>query len=263
MTQFFVSMKDPHSNVFFIEICNIHLLLKEWCKSSYPFLVSMASKMMEKLKKYWSVTGINLAIAAILDLRLKMKSVESYFPLIFGSEAWMRIAEVRNCLNNLYNEYMARSTPNLFNNDLLWNAGSCSGSNSNDSEARGAAYITSRNVMFDRRRGFEKFLQETDLEMYLEEAIHPMTIGLDENFDILAWWKCNVPKYPIVAQMARDILGIPVSATTSEAEYDIGGRVLDKYWSSMLSSTMQSLICAQDWLQTVLQGYLISKNLIC
>ncbi|RWR84386.1 zinc finger BED domain-containing protein RICESLEEPER 1-like protein [Cinnamomum micranthum f. kanehirae] len=157
---------------------------------------------------------------------------------------------------------MARSTPNLFNNGYLGNAGSCSGSTSDDCEAIGAANITSRNIMFERRRGFEKFLKETsltqqiksDLEMYLDEAVHAMKTGLDKNFDILAWWKFSAPKYPIVAQMARDILGIPVSSTTSEAVFDIGGRVLDKYRSSMPSSTLQSLICAQDWLKNELQA---------
>lgn len=271
ITQVFASMKYPPSNVFFVEICSIHLLLKEWCKSSCLFLVSMASNMMDKLEKYWSDNGMILAVAAILDPRLKMKSVEYYFPLIYGSEAWMRISDVRNCLKNLYKEYMARTTPNLFNNEYVGNAGSCSSSTSDDCEAIGAANITSRNIMFERRRGFEKFLKEisltqqikSDLEMYLDEAVHPMKTGLDENFDILAWWKFSAPKYPIVAQMARDILGIPVSSTTSEAVFDIGGRVLDKYRSSMPLSTLQSLICAQDWLKNELQGDLIFKNLIC
>jgi len=35
-------------------------------------------------------------------------------------------------------------------------------------------------------------------------------------FDILLWWKVNAPKYPILAEIARDILAIPIYTIASE-----------------------------------------------
>lgn len=40
--------------------------------------------------------------------------------------------------------------------------------------------------------------QRSDLEMYLDEAVHPKQKGSISNFDILAWWRLNAAKYPIL-----------------------------------------------------------------
>ena len=61
--------------------------------------------------------------------------------------------------------------------------------------------------------------QRSDLEMYLDEAVHPKQKGSIDNFDILAWWRLNATKYPILAPMARDILSIPVSTVASESSF--------------------------------------------
>lgn len=264
--QTFCSMKYPTSSMYFAEVCSIHLFLNEWGKSPNPFLVSIASKMMDKFQKFWDVTGMVLAIAAILDPRLKMKSVEYYFPLIYTSEGEIKISEVRNGLKNLYNDYMVRSTQTSLDREYPGNIGSSSGSVSSECGGiRKVCVSSSHSVMFDTRRGFDKFLQETsstdqkktDLEIYLDEAVYPVKKGLDESFDILAWWNLSAPKYPIVAMMARDILGIPVSMVSFEELFCTEGRTLDRYRSCMRPTTTESLVCAQDWLRNELKGILI------
>ncbi|KAL5723729.1 hypothetical protein ACHQM5_007093 [Ranunculus cassubicifolius] len=54
--------------------------------------------------------------------------------------------------------------------------------------------------------------------------------------------------------MARDILAIPISTVASESVFSTGGRVVDKYRSSMGTATAQALICGQDWLRDVFNG---------
>lgn len=49
--------------------------------------------------------------------------------------------------------------------------------------------------------------------------------------------------------MARDILAIPVSSVASECAFSAGGRVLNKFRSALLPSTVEALICTQDWLR--------------
>ena len=48
--------------------------------------------------------------------------------------------------------------------------------------------------------------------------------------------------------MARDILSIPVSTVASEAAFSNGGRVLDQFWNSLKSETVEALLCTKDWL---------------
>jgi hypothetical protein len=58
-----------------------------------------------------------------------------------------------------------------------------------------------------------------------------------KDFDILGWWKVNGIKYPILAEIARDVLAIPISTVASESAFSTGGRVLDCFRSSLSSLT--------------------------
>ena len=48
--------------------------------------------------------------------------------------------------------------------------------------------------------------------------------------------------------MACDILAVLVSTVASEASFNVGGRVLDYYRSSLRLDTVEALVCCKDWL---------------
>ncbi|GAU10851.1 hypothetical protein TSUD_424540, partial [Trifolium subterraneum] len=75
--------------------------------------------------------------------------------------------------------------------------------------------------------------------------------GLEEdssNFNILNYWKVHSSRFPVLANIARDLLAIPVSTVASESAFSTGGRVLDEYRSRLSTRTVEALICTEDWL---------------
>ncbi|XP_010272686.1 PREDICTED: zinc finger BED domain-containing protein RICESLEEPER 2-like [Nelumbo nucifera] len=244
----FSGIKHPTANLYFPEICDIHLQLIEWCKSSDVVISTMGLKMKSKFDKYWSTCNLALAVAVILDPRFKMKLVEYYYPQIYGSSASERIKVVFDSIKELYNEYSICSTLASLDQGLGW-------------EVRGNNRFTGTclpSVNNDRLSGFDKFLNETsnsqraksDLDKYLEEPVFPRNL----DFNILNWWKVHMPRYPILSMMARDVLGIPMATVPLGSTISVGDRVLDPYRSSLNPDILQALISTQDWLQTELEG---------
>ncbi|KAD5318182.1 hypothetical protein E3N88_18128 [Mikania micrantha] len=173
--------KYPPSNLYFPEICDVHIQLIDYCKKQDEFISSLATKMKIKFDKYWNKCGLGLAIAAILDPRFKMKLVEYYYKQIYDTEAPDRIQEVSEGIRELFNEYSIDSSSL---DDVAGQTGS--------------GLISASSATRDRLRGFDKFLHETsnqqsgvaDLDKYLEEPVFPRNY----DFNILNWWKVHTPR---------------------------------------------------------------------
>ncbi|XP_038688951.1 zinc finger BED domain-containing protein RICESLEEPER 2-like isoform X1 [Tripterygium wilfordii] len=227
--------KFTTANIYFPEICHVHIQLIEWCKSPDDFLCSLALKMKAKFDKYWSKCILALVVAAILDPRFKMRLVEYYYSLIYGSSSLEKIKEVSDGIKELFDAYSISST--------LVDQGSA---------LPGSSFPSTGVDPRDRLKGFDKFVHETsqgqsvisDLDKYLEEPVFPRNC----DFNLLNWWKVHAPRYPILSMMARDILGTPMSTLAPDLAFNTGGRMLD--CRSLLSpDTQQALVCARDWLR--------------
>ena len=99
---------------------------------------------------------------------------------------------------------------------------------------------------FETFRSQNKRAKVTKLELdkYLDEEL----LDSIPEFDILAFWKMHTSKYPILAELAKDILAIPVSTVASESTFSTGGRFLSPHRSKFLPDTLQALMCAQNWI---------------
>lgn len=231
VTSVFTSAKIPTANIFFPEICDVHLQLIEWCQNPDSFISSLALKMKSRFDEYWKKCNLALPVAAILDPRFKMKLVEYYYPLIYPTSASKSIDIVSNCMKALYDGHAICSPL----------------------DANGLACQVGVGESRDRLTGFDKFLNDTsqtqntksDLDKYLEEPLFPRNM----EFNILNWWKVHTPRYPILSMMARNILGIPMSKVTFEAAFSSSGRTLNCDRRSLKPETVQALMCAQDWLR--------------
>ena len=87
-------------------------------------------------------------------------------------------------------------------------------------------------------------MAKSDLELYLEENKLPHI----ENYNVLGYWNQNGPRFPMLFQMARDVLAIPLSTVASKLTFSAGGRVLDAYRSSLAPEMVESIIFLRDWL---------------
>ncbi|KAI8564477.1 hypothetical protein RHMOL_Rhmol03G0184800 [Rhododendron molle] len=85
----------------------------------------------------------------------------------------------------------------------------------------------------------------SEVDKYLNDLCERKDIP---DFDVLLWWKNNSNKYPILSQLARDVLAMPVSTVASESAFSTGGRVLDPFRSSLSPSMVETLVCTQNWL---------------
>ena len=90
---------------------------------------------------------------------------------------------------------------------------------------------------------------KTELDYYLEEKIYPSKPNEEESFDVLDYWRTHAAKFSVLSMMARDILAILVSSIASESAFSTGAHILNKFHNSLLPSTIEALICAQDWIK--------------
>ncbi|CAN0847227.1 Zinc finger BED domain-containing protein DAYSLEEPER [Linum grandiflorum] len=167
----------------------------------------MAASMWTKFIKYWQVIQDLLVVAVVLDPRYKLDIVEYYVERIDMDSSSLNAKTIRGIMRDLVVEYQVRL--NVNNAPTIGNhmAGSSSTSD----------------------QGFDLFVSQTkrsrtssvtaELDNYLNEDILPR----QPDFDILMWWKINGPKYPILQNIAKDILVVPVTSAASESAFSFGG----------------------------------------
>ncbi|KAJ4734137.1 Zinc finger BED domain-containing protein RICESLEEPER 2 [Rhynchospora pubera] len=98
--------KYPTLNLFFPEFAEVYLSIKRMSSSPFPFIVQMGAEMTDKFDKYWSIGNSLLAIACVLDPRCKLYVVEYYMKELFPEECDNFIANLRECMKALFNDYV-------------------------------------------------------------------------------------------------------------------------------------------------------------
>ncbi|KAF7841996.1 zinc finger BED domain-containing protein RICESLEEPER 2-like [Senna tora] len=234
------------SNTFFQKLCDINKLLKKWSESQDRLLNNMAKNMKSKLDKYWD-GGDNmnylLFVAVVLDPCNKLAYVEFCFRRMYGSnQCASMLDKLRGILNKLFEYYQVlyplpvdTGDSSCLSTDITSEGG---GDDDDDGSWSSEFYSQVKKKQNDDKKN--------ELERYLDDDVEFNYDG----FDILKWWKSKTVKYPILSRIARDVLAIPISTVSSESAFSTGGQVLDPFRSSLNPTTVESLICAQNWLRT-------------
>ncbi|CAN1189999.1 Putative AC transposase, partial [Linum perenne] len=100
-------------------------------------------------------------------------------------------------------------------------------------------------VYVTQRKRSRTSTYKTELDHYLTDDVLP----LSSDFALLLWWKQNEPTYPILQEIARDLLAIRVTSVPLEAAFSAGGRLLDPHRSRLNSLTVEVIMCIRSWIQ--------------
>jgi hypothetical protein len=80
-----------------------------------------------------------------------------------------------------------------------------------------------------------------ELQCYLNQPL--FDTDEENSFDLLAWWKKQQSKYPLLSIMACDILTVSVSTVSLEASFSTGGRVITEIRCGLSPETLKALVC--------------------
>jgi len=195
----------------------------------------MATSMSAKFEKYWSCSSLSLAVACFLDPRYKKKLVEFYMRKFYGDYYQIQLDEFVGVVRNLF-QFYATSKPNAKTKPM----------NANEHVSPTDPLAENQDVELDSflyaDAGPESSAMN-ELDTYMAEPLlkqHP--------FDILAYWKINTDKYPVLSEIARDMMAVQVSTVASESAFSAAGRVVDPYRNRLDAEMVQALTCTKDWI---------------
>jgi hypothetical protein len=63
-------------------------------------------------------------------------------------------------------------------------------------------------------------------------------------------------EYPTLAAIARDMLDVTASTVPSESAFSTSGRIINDHRTRLAGSTVEALLCFQNWLRTAGSSYL-------
>ena len=248
----FSSSNTVTSTLIYNEIVDIERNLISKSSNPEKAIRDQAFVMRDKFDKYWDgLANMNplLIIASVFDPRNKMKFASLCFDLLYGKdtiESTTLHASVSSAMKRLYDDYNTRLSKPV------------------EAAAITQAEVVGQNALFDDEdycENLESIYSKlvdlktsdddfTELHIYLTEKTEAKVENkLGMPYDVLDWWKYNSYKYPILSELARDVLAVQASSVASESVFSTSGRVLDPYRSSLTPYMVEILLCTQQWLR--------------
>ncbi|KAJ9553289.1 hypothetical protein OSB04_017334, partial [Centaurea solstitialis] len=276
------------SNMYFHEVFGLGAMIRKKMQDEDESLRKMAEKMKKKYHKYWSnMENINiyLFIGPILDPRHKLGPTllrELHSPIQIATVVYcdnviavymssnphveIDIHFVRDKVANgqirvlhvpsqfQYADIFTKGLPSAlffdFRSSLsvrsppAQTAGAKREILNSDNDDPAAFLNNQYKRQLEESSGFTG--AKTEKDRYLDEQCEP----LHSKFEILAWWKKNKARFPVMAAMARDILAISASTVASKSAFSTEGRVLNAFRSPLTPRLVEALICSQNLLRS-------------
>ncbi|XP_013633166.1 PREDICTED: zinc finger BED domain-containing protein RICESLEEPER 2-like [Brassica oleracea var. oleracea] len=178
-----------------------------------------AEDMLHKFLKYWDgMKNVNrmLIIASIIDPRKKMNFANLWFEKLYGKASFKSkemTASVLDLLTSMFQEYSSRFKGASTQSSQTKQTPSTSVQETQEQMER--LKLVVEDFGYERMDYvYKELVSETEneardeLEMYLKEPVENQKLMMGFEFDILGWWKVHRIKFPVLAEMARDLLAI-------------------------------------------------------
>ncbi|KAJ4814219.1 Zinc finger BED domain-containing protein RICESLEEPER 3 [Rhynchospora pubera] len=229
----------PTSNIFVEEVLGMRTRLAQLGANNDKMLGSLAGRIKKRFDEYWGdLLGLNplFYVALVLDPRKKLKYIRFYLSEIdTDSSLVVSIVErVEATLVRLFEQYLEFEPEKSLSgsdSDLVY-----SSEDENYSEKLRVHFFK----LIEKERKGDRILE---LKQYLTASCETG----NGSFDILDWWKANCMRYPVLSQIAMDVLAIPASAAFYEQAFSTGFRELIWHKSRLSGELREALICGQDW----------------
>lgn len=72
-------------------------------------------------------------------------------------------------------------------------------------------------------------------------------------YDVLSYWRTNAARFPVLSEIARDVLAMQVSSVASESAFSTSGRMLSPHRSCLTHFMVEVLMCSEQWMKQDLQ----------
>lgn len=216
--------------------------MNAWCQSEIDIIQEMSAAMIAKFDKYWHEIHGLMAIAVILDPRGKLDLLEACYICLFGEDdAEKHVDETKKILVRLMDQYDSENEEGCVTSSSdVGRSSSCS-----------SEVLTIFKTLTVRKKSNSVVRSKNELDRYLEADNLPC---VNENFDILGWWKVTGTHYPTLRLIARDIFVVPITTVASESAFSTSVRVLSEHRSRLTPKLLEALMCCQDWLRNQLEG---------
>ncbi|XP_066386548.1 zinc finger BED domain-containing protein RICESLEEPER 2-like [Miscanthus floridulus] len=206
-------------------------------------LCNVVAPMKAKFLKYWKHVPLLYAFAFVLDPRAKMRGLQNVLDLLAQSNNMSYIdylAEVKFELHKLYDKYeskfgAARPARTTHPSGLTGKRKQAWGKIFGGSVSSGPSSTAGSSAV---PPGL------SELTVYLDSD---NVVAYDDDFDVLNWWHEHKLTFPVLCTMAKDIMSVPVSTTSSESCFSLTGRIIEERRRRLGPDTVEMLIYVKDW----------------
>jgi len=164
--------------------------------------------MKEKFTKYFEFLNQEYFISMILDPRFKLKLLDE-----------QQKNDIMEIIKNTFEKYQLE-----FNNK-----------NKVEDQEKKIKHNTQISL-------FPPEIISNEIDTYITSPI------VNQNTDILEWWKNNHDSYKILSIMATDYLAIPISSVSVEELFSAAGEIITDQRNRLQSDIIKKIMCLQNWI---------------
>jgi hypothetical protein len=189
-------------------------------KQPPSFLRTCVNLAWSKLDNFYRLSDDTFAyrLAIVLNPNFRYDWFEEHW----GKRAPHEVRESKRRMQGIFNDYKSKITPVT------------------DAQPRDGPRELSRYEEFNKVKKRKK--ANTELERYL-------TTDIEEVSDVLAWWKAHQATYPVLSQMAFDVLAIPAMSAEVERLFSSAGLVITKRRARTLPDLAEEAQLLKAWLK--------------